>query len=139
MSYSVEQSSYCDLLKLSLFDSKICSLQTNTSSYGLDSIPRGRESGSVVGPPSLPLFSFELVFCSTKSCVTEKGAFAGYMMAARSRQRTSPILLRGERELDLCYNVTEIWLSLPFFFWLSELMHALTQTSKFDIFVAQID
>ncbi len=33
MSYSVEQSSYCDLLKLSLFDSKICSLQTDTSSY----------------------------------------------------------------------------------------------------------
>ena len=32
MSYSVEQSSYCDLLKLSLFDSKICSLQTDTSS-----------------------------------------------------------------------------------------------------------
>ena len=31
MLYSVEQSFYCDLLKLSLFDSKICSLKTNRS------------------------------------------------------------------------------------------------------------
>lgn len=55
MSYSVEQSSYCDLLKLSLFDSKICSHKTNTSS-GPFPTARGRggwpPSGwSVLSPP----------------------------------------------------------------------------------------
>jgi len=50
-------------LKLSLFDSKICSLQTNTSS-GIPVSPAGGRGGHSRGGPFSPLFSLTCIFQS---------------------------------------------------------------------------